>query len=146
MRTSPAGIEAIKRFEGCVLKTYKCAAGKDTIGYGHTGRDVVPGLIWTQKQADEALARDLSRFEVAVEGAITRPLTQGQFDAMVSLAFNIGTQAFAESTLVRRFNGGDTEGAGRQFIVWNKAAGKVNAALLQRRAAELWMFARATAA
>ncbi len=144
MRTSPAGVEAIKRFEGCVLETYKCAAGVDTIGYGHTGRDVVPGLVWSQKQADAALVKDLGRFELAVEDAIARPMTQGQFDALVSLAFNIGAEHFRTSTLVKRFNAGDERGAGLQFIVWNRVAGKVSAALLERRAAELWTFARAT--
>jgi len=144
MRTSAAGIEAIKRFEGCVLRTYKCAAGVCTIGYGHTGPDVTEGLSWTAAQADAALVRDLTRFELAVEDAIARPLTQGQFDAMVSLAFNIGAQAFRDSTLVKRFNAGDSAAAGAQFTVWNKVGGQVNASLLARRAAELWMFARAT--
>lgn len=144
MRTSPAGVAAIQRFEGCVLHTYKCAAGVNTIGYGHTGADVKPGLVWTQADADAALVRDLGRFEHAVHGAIRLPMTQGQFDAMVSLAFNVGAEAFAQSTLVKKFNAGDVEGAGRQFIVWNKVAGKPNDALLMRRAGELWMFARAS--
>lgn len=144
MKTSAAGIAAIQRFEGCVLRTYKCAAGVLTIGYGHTGPEVVEGLVWTQAQADASLVRDLERFERAVVAAITRPMTQGQFDAMVSLAFNVGAKAFATSTLVKRFNASDVEGAGRQFVVWNKVAGRLNHGLLQRRAAELWTFARAS--
>jgi lysozyme len=104
----------------------------------------VPGLAWTAAQADAALVRDLRRFEQAVHGAVKLPLTQGQFDAMVSLAFNIGADAFARSTLVKKFNAGDVEGAGRQFIVWNKVGGKTSEGLLMRRAAELWMFARAS--
>jgi lysozyme len=144
MRTSGRGLSAIKHFEGCVLTTYQCPAGIDTIGYGHTGFDVVPGLVWTQEQAEETLMRDLERYERAVESAITRPMTQGQFDACVSLCFNIGPHAFAKSTLVQRFNQGDIAGAGRQFTVWNRAAGKFNAALLERRTAELWMFATST--
>lgn len=144
MRTSPAGIAAIQRFEGCVLHTYRCAAGVCTIGYGHTGADVTEGLVWTRAQADAALVRDLVRFERAVDAAITRPMTQGQFDAMVSLAFNVGADAFGKSTLVKKFNAGDAEGAGGQFILWNKVSGKVSEGLLLRRAAELWTFARAS--
>lgn len=144
MKTSPEGVAAIQQFEGCVLETYRCAAGVHTIGYGHTGPEVVPGLRWTQAQADAALRKDLARFERAVEDAVEVPLTQGQFDALVSLAFNIGTKAFASSTLVKRLNTGDVAAAGDQFIVWNKVNGKVHAGLLQRRARELWMFARAS--
>lgn len=144
MRTSPAGIAAIQRFERCVLHTYRCAAGVCTIGYGHTGKEVVPGLVWTAAQADAALVADLARFERAVATVITAPMTQGQFDAMVSLAFNIGAAAFEKSTLARRFNAGDVPGAGAQFVVWHKAGGKMNDDLLDRRARELWMFARAS--
>lgn len=144
MKTSQEGIEAIQQFEGCVLETYRCAAGVCTIGYGHTGPDVVPGMVWTQSEAEAALRKDLERFERAVDGAITLDMTQGQFDALVSLAFNIGAKAFASSTLVKKFNAGDIAGAGDQFVVWNKVNGKVHAGLLQRRARELWMFARAS--
>lgn len=146
MRTSRAGIEAIKQFEGCVLGTYRCAAGVPTIGYGHTGHDVAVGQYISRDQAEALLVSDLVRFERAVEEAARRPMTQGQFDAMVSLAFNIGAEAFRKSTLVRKFNEGDTAGAGQQFVVWHKVAGQLNAGLLQRRAAELWMFARGSAA
>jgi len=146
MRTSRLGIEAIKQFEGCVLGTYRCAAGVQTIGYGHTGSDVTAGLSISRERAEALLVSDLERFERAVEGAVGRPMTQGQFDAMVSLAFNIGAEAFRKSTLVRKFNEGDTPGAGQQFVVWHKVAGQLNTGLLQRRAAELWMFARASAA
>lgn len=145
MRTSAAGVAAIKRFEGCRLRAYQCAAGVYTIGYGHTGPEVVRGLEWTQAQADAALVRDLERFERAVASAITRRMSPGQFDAMVSLAFNIGARAFARSTLVKRFEAGDVAGAGEQFVVWNKVGGRTHSGLLRRRAAELWMFARASA-
>lgn len=144
MRTSPAGVLAIEQFEGCVLHTYRCPAGVCTIGCGHTGPEVVPGLTWTRAQAQDALQKDLARFERAVDEAVTQPLTQGQFDAMVSLAFNIGADAFARSSLVKAFNAGNVKGAGQQFVVWHKVAGAPSAALLQRRASELWTFARAT--
>ena len=144
MRTSPAGIDAIKGFERCVLKAYRCKAGKLTIGWGHTGADVTEGLTWSLEQAETALRRDLERFEKAVGEAIKRPLSQGQFDALVSLSFNIGTEAFRTSTLVKRFNAGDTKAAGAEFIRWNKVRGRVDNDLLWRRALELWTFARAS--
>lgn len=144
MRTSPAGVEAIKRFEGCVLSAYRCAAGRCTIGYGHTGPDVADGMTWTAARADAALALDLQRFEQAVESAVTRPMSQGQFDAMVSLAFNIGTENFKTSTLVKKFNAGETEAAAAQFVAWHNVRGSFNAGLLNRRAHELWTFARAS--
>jgi lysozyme len=144
MRTSPAGIAAIRGFEGCVLKAYQDVAGVWTVGVGHTGPDVHPETHWTQQQADEALAKDLNRFELAVATVVTVPISQGQFDALVSLAFNIGGNAFRTSTLVRKLNEGDLAAAACQFVVWNRAAGEYNPGLLTRRAREMWMFARAS--
>lgn len=140
MKTSDKGIKMIRTFEGCVLKTYRCAANVLTIGVGHTGPDVVEGLVWTQAQADAALAKDLERFEAAVNVAVKVPLTQMQFDACVSLAFNIGVLGFASSTLVKKLNAHDTVGAARQFTVWNRAGGQYNASLNARRTAELCCF------
>jgi lysozyme len=144
MRTSPAGIDAIKGFEQCVLKTYRCKAGKLTIGWGHTGADVTEGLTWTLEQAEAALRQDLVRFENIVSATIKRPLSQGQFDALVCLSFNIGTDAFRTSTLAKRFNAGNVQAAGAEFVRWNKVKGRVDPDLLRRRALELWMFARAS--
>jgi lysozyme len=144
VRTSPQGIAAIKRFEGCVPHTYLDSGGVKTIGYGHTGPEVTDGLEWTQQQCDQQLAKDLGRFERCVEEAIAQPLSQGQFDALVSLAFNIGEKAFRTSTLARLFNAGATYEAGLQFVRWHKDNGQPNRVLLERRAAELWMFARAS--
>jgi lysozyme len=146
LKTSAAGVGAIRLFEGCKLTAYQDTGGVWTIGVGHTGPEVVPGLVWTQAQADVVLGKDLSRFEVAVAAAVKVPLRQGQFDALVSLAFNIGTAAFSGSTLVRKLNAGDVRGAGLQFIVWHKDNGLINNVLLNRRAAELWTFATASAA
>jgi lysozyme len=142
MKLSDKGISLIKSFEGCVLKAYLCPASVWTIGYGHTGPEVKKGLVWTQSQADEALQKDASRFESAVNTALKYPVSQNQFDAMVSLAFNIGTAAFSASTLVKKFNSGDIAGAAQQFVVWNKAAGKFNSGLLMRRASEMYHFCK----
>jgi lysozyme len=144
VKTSTFGIATIRVFEGCVLEAYQDTGGVWTIGVGHTGADVTRGLVWSQAQADAALAKDLARFEVAVDLAVKVPMSQGQFDALVSLAFNIGSAAFAGSTLVKKLNAGDVAGAGAQFIVWHKDNGLVNKTLLARRAAELWNFARAS--
>jgi lysozyme len=141
VKTSPEGIAAIRSYEGRVLRAYQDTGGVWTIGVGHTGPEVVKGLVWSKEQADAALGKDLARFELAVEAAVKVRLAQGQFDALVSLAFNIGADAFAKSTLVKKLNAGDTAGAGAQFIAWHKDNGVVNAVLLNRRAAELWTFA-----
>ncbi len=111
-----------------------------TVGYGHTGPDVRVGLTVTQAQADALLAADLDRFERGVTAAVHRTLHQHEFDALVSLAFNIGLGAFGASTLVARLNDADFVGAAVQFTVWNKAGGKFNPGLLARRTRELLTF------
>lgn len=144
MRTSTSGIQVLHSFEGCRLKAYPDpATGGDpwTIGYGDTGPDVKPGLIITQEEADSRFAKRLAReFEPGVTAALTRMPSQGQFDGMVCLAYNIGIPNFKSSTLVRKFNAGDDAGAAEQFLVWNKAAGKVMLGLRRRRAAERALF------
>lgn len=146
MRTSPDGIDFIRREEGVRLKAYRDVVGVWTIGIGHTGTDVHPdSVLASVAEADALLRKDLERFEYAVDRAIGVPqVTQGQFDAMVSLAFNIGAKAFADSTLVKRFNRGDVQGACTEFVRWNKAGGVLNEGLLKRRAREAWVFARSS--
>lgn len=107
MRTSQAGIDLIKEFEGCELTSYKCPSGIWTIGYGHTGPDVKPGMTITQARADELLVQDLQRFEQAVDRLIEPTQNQLQFDAIVSFTYNCGEGALEESTLRRRMNAGE---------------------------------------
>ncbi|UZK69573.1 lysozyme [Sphingomonas sp. S1-29] len=140
MQTSDNGIELIKEFEGCRLKAYYCPAGILTIGYGSTGPHVKRDTVYTEAQAEARLRIDLLRFEKAVSRAIDAD--QDQFDAMVSLAFNVGTGAFLKSTLLRKHNAGDHAGAMREFARWNKAGGRVLAGLTRRRAAEAKLYAR----
>ena len=144
MKVSRAGIDLIKRFEGCRLKSYQDSVGVWTIGYGHTSAagvpQVVKGMSITQQEADDILVRDLVKYEAGVQRALTRSPTQNQFDAMVSLCFNIGEGAFAGSTLVRRFNAGDIAGASDAFLMWNKAGGKVLPGLESRRKDERALF------
>ena len=133
---SQEGLVVLKHFEGLRLKAYRDPVGVWTIGYGHTGPDVYEGLVWSQAQADKALRDRLQReFVPGVLAAIKRNLTQGELDAMVDLAYNVGVGAFQGSTLVRKFNAGDTQGAADEFLRWDKAGGKSLLGLRRRRAA-----------
>lgn len=133
MNVSTAGMKIIQGFEGLELKAYKDIVGILTIGYGHTGKDVKMGMTITKAQAEDLMRGDLERFEDAVLAALNAKPTQNQFDAMVSLAYNIGAGAFTESTLVRKFNKGDVQGAAAEFLRWTKAGGKEVQGLVRRR-------------
>jgi len=147
---STAGAKAIAEFERTRFKAYQDSAGVWTIGIGHTGPEVHAGLEWTQEQVDAAFLADLDRFESAVSNAVKVPVTQGEYDAMVSLAFNIGGGAFARSTLVKKLNAGDRAGASAEFDAFNKVTinGEkvVSGGLKARRRIERQMFDRATIA
>jgi lysozyme len=144
MKTSSSGRAAISAREGNVLTAYRDSVGILTIGCGHTSAAgaprVVPGLKITSEESDEILSRDLAKFEAAVSNAVRVSLNQNEFDALVSLAFNIGGGAFAGSTLVRKLNAGDRGGAANQLLVWNKAGGKALKGLSTRREAERKQF------
>ena len=120
--TSAAGRAALIQREGCRLVTYLDSVGVPTIGIGHTGRSGPPavamGMSITQAEAEAIFATDLAPFEAAVVRAVTAPLTQNQFDACVSLAFNIGAAGFAGSTVVHKLNAGDVGGAADAFLMW----------------------------
>lgn len=120
MKISSKGLDLIKEYEGLRLKAYKCPAGIPTIGYGHTD-SVTMDMLITKEQADLFLQEDVSGTEDAVYDLCAFPPTQHQFDAMVCLAFNIGTGAFAKSTVLKKFNAGDVLGASKAFTLWNKA-------------------------
>lgn len=117
MKTSQNGINFIKQHEGLKLETYTCSAGKLTIGYGHTS-GVTPGMKITEKQAEDFLCQDLKRFESALNKLVIVPLTQNQFDALVSFTFNNGENAFTNSTLRRKLNSKDYLGAASEFGRW----------------------------
>lgn len=143
MNISQAGIELIKEFEGLRLEAYPDpATGGDpwTIGVGHTGPEVVPGLVITEEQADEYLRDDLETFEQCVETAVGPHVNDAEFSACVSLAFNIGCNNFRTSTLVKMIRAGNMAGAADQFLRWNRANQKVMAGLTRRREAERDLF------
>lgn len=121
MKTSPRGAALIKQYEGLRLSAYLCPAGVWTIGYGHTGTDVYPGLIVTGRRAEELLEQDLGKFEAAVLRLVKVPLTQNQFDALVSFAFNVGVSALERSTLLKYTNQRKHALAAGEFLKWNKA-------------------------
>lgn len=144
MKTSQAGIDLIKKWEGLRLDAYKCSAGVLTIGYGHTSAagapKVVAGMIITKQEAEDILKRDLELYEDAVRLAITKPMNENQFSACVSLCYNIGPGNFKTSSVVKRFNNGDVAGAAEAILMWNKAGGKVLQGLVNRRADEKKLF------
>ena len=116
-QVSKEGLAAIKREEGCRLDAYQCSAGRWTIGYGDTHR-VKPGDRITMEEADRRFAERISEFERGVGLALKRPTTQGQFDALVSLAYNIGVPALSSSQLMQLFNAGELVLAAREFARW----------------------------
>jgi lysozyme len=147
-QTGPAGRALIERNEGCRLKAYRDVVGVLTIGYGITGPEVHEGMVITREQADRMLSDRLAReFEPAVNKLIGEaPTTQGQFDAMVSLAFNIGpgdwrrglrarhdAGGFEDSSVLREHLAGNHQAAANAFLLWNKAGGRVLPALTRRR-------------
>jgi len=140
-KINEAGLELIKRFEGCSLVAYKCPAGIFTIGAGHTG-DVKEGDQITQHQADVILTEiDLPKFEEGVERLCKDVgLSDNEFSALVSFAFNVGLEALAKSTLLKKLRLGQRRGAADELLRWNKAGGKVLAGLMKRREAERALF------
>jgi GH24 family phage-related lysozyme (muramidase) len=148
---SAACVALIQEFEGCAKRRkdgrYDAypdpGTGGDpwTIGWGSTGPGIKRGTIWTQAEADERLERDVMTFALKVAALLKGVVTaQEQFDAMVSLAYNVGAENLRTSTLLKLHRAGDHAGAVAQFSRWNKAAGKVLPGLTRRRAAEARLY------
>ncbi|EOC6207649.1 lysozyme [Citrobacter freundii] len=144
MQTSEKGIALIKQFEGCKLTAYQDSVGVWTIGYGWTqpvdGKPIRAGMTIKQETADRLLKTGLVSYENDVLKMAKVKLTQGQFDALVSFAYNVGSRALSTSTLLRKLNAGDYAGAADEFLRWNKAGGKVMNNLTRRREAERALF------
>jgi len=139
MKISNTGIELIKHFEGCELEAYLCAAGVPTIGYGHI-KDVNMGDTITQAEAEAMLVHELEEYENYINTLVTVPLSQNQFDAMVSWVFNLGAGNLKSSTLLTVLNMEDYNEVPAQIMRWNKAGGKVLEGLTRRRQAEADLF------
>jgi lysozyme len=147
---SKSGIELVKKFEGLhrlqsdgMVSAYKCPAGRYTCGYGAT-KGVRSGTKWTQAYSEQRLLDDLEEHGKIVKKSVNVPLTQGQYDALVSFVFNLGGAAFRSSTLLKKLNSGDYDACPEQIMRWNKARvdGKLTPlrGLTRRRAAEAAIF------
>jgi lysozyme len=139
MTISQKGLEIIKRHEGLKLEAYMCPAGVWTLGYGTT-KGIVQGMSCTIKAAEAMMERDVSYFAAKVADLVKVPTTQSQFDALVSFAYNVGSKAFADSTLLAKLNAGDEDGAAAEFLRWIKGGGKVLPGLIKRRREERDLF------
>lgn len=151
MKTSSKGLDIIKEFEGYAraLPNGNCTAYQDylgdgkydipTIGWGCT-EGVKMGDTWTRKQAEDALKKELTRFETAVSKLCKFKPTQNQFDALVSFSYNVGEGNLAKSSVLRLANAGDIKGAARSFMAWNKAQGVTLSGLIKRRHMEAALF------
>ncbi len=153
MKTGERGLALIKEFEGCKLSAYQCPAGKWTIGYGSTfygdGTPVGKGrTLPTELAALELLKVTLVQFEKDVNSLVKVPITQNQFDALISFAYNLGSdidkddiaEGLGDSTLLKKLNNRDYFGAAAEFHKWDKAGGKPLAGLTRRRKAESELF------
>lgn len=146
MKLSENGLRLIKSFEGYHTrqsdggcKAYLCPANVWTCGWGCT-EGVTANTRWTEAEATERLAAEIAKFENAVDHAVTVPLNQNQFDALVSFAYNCGVGALQRSTLLKRLNAANFDAAAREFPKWNKGGGRVLQGLVNRRAREQALF------
>ncbi|CAI0897112.1 lysozyme [Serratia grimesii] len=144
MRISKNGIELIKRFEGLELKAYPDSVGVLTIGYGWTqpvdGKKIVRGMVIDQETADRLLKCGVVQYEQGVNQLVKVKISQGQFDALVSFSYNLGLRSLSTSTLLRKLNSGDKQGAAAEFDKWVNAGGVKLDGLVKRRAAEREIF------
>lgn len=144
MKVSSKGLELIKEFEGFSSVAYLCSAKKVTIGYGNTfwedGTPIKIGEQISKDRAETLLKNIVDEFAKSVEGNLKISVTQNQFDAMVSLAYNIGIGAFSNSTLLRQLNCGNFVGASHEFLKWNISKGKPLLGLTRRREREKLLF------
>jgi lysozyme len=145
MKIDDAGRDFIYKHEGIRLKTYLDVAGVPTIGVGFTyypnGKKVAIGDEITLIQCDEYFTSIIASYEAAVLKAVKIPLTQNQFNALVSFSYNVGTGALTKSTLLKRINSkASPELIKAAFLMWVKAGGKVNSDLTKRRNDEADLF------
>ena len=141
MSLSQSGLNLIKSHEGLRTTAYQDPVGVWTIGYGHTGT-AKPGQKITEAQAEQLLRQDVGWAQDAVRKNVKVPLTQGQFDALVSFTFNLGAGALGRSTLLKKLNAGNYDAVPGELARWNKNDGKVMAGLTNRRAAEAGLWAK----
>ena len=137
---SAGGLSLVMEHEGLRTETYVDPVGIPTVCYGHTGEYAVPGASYTEAECEQILADDIKSHWARLDRCIDVPLNQNQQDALISLAFNIGTGAACKSTLVRKLNAGDYIGAANEFPRWVYAGGKKFNGLVRRRHDERELF------
>ena len=146
MKISKKGIDLIARFEGFRAKPYHCSAGVSTIGYGTTIYPNGNHVTMKDKAINKEDAKSIMKYMIdrdygeAVNRYVKIPLTQNQYDALVSFTYNLGKGALKSSTLLKRVNQGKMKKASKEFLKWTHSNGKVLAGLVKRRKAESEMF------
>lgn len=130
----------VAQFEGLSLTAYRCPAGVLTIGYGHTGKDVLEGQTITEDEALALLVDDLKRHFQDIKRLVVVEVTENQCIALLSFAFNVGAASFRRSSVLKNLNRGATLQAAESFLLWNRAGGKVLPGLTRRRNAERRLF------
>ena len=145
MKVNADGYALLKKFEGCVLKAYKCPAGVWTIGFGNTfyedGTKVKEGDVITQQRADELAKYIVEQFATSIRAMIKQPLNENQFSACVSLAYNIGTGGFKKSSVLRKVNANPNDPTiADSFRLWNKGGGVILKGLVRRRESEIELY------
>lgn len=144
MQVSENGINLIKQYEGCRLTAYQDCIGIWTIGYGWTqpidGKIIAKGMLIDQQKADALLKQGIAQFERCVNNVVKILINQNQYDALVDFTYNLGVNAPKSSTLLKKLNAGDYNGAANEFLKWNKAGGKMWEGLTRRREAEKSLF------
>ena len=144
-KTSKAGKDLIKEFEGFRATAYICPANVVTVGYGTTriqGKAIQLGTTITTDEADMFLEEDLKTFEDNINQKVTIEISQNQFDALVAFVYNVGAGNFNKSTLLKKVNASEFKKAADEFLKWNKAGGKILKGLTNRRTAERELFLR----
>jgi len=145
MKINEEGLAIIKHYEGCSNTVYRCPAGIPTIGFGScydlSGNPItMDHRDITDEEATAYLVRGVQTTENSVARLVRVAVTENQFSSLVSFVYNVGSGNFKNSTLLKKFNNGDHEGAAEEFKKWDKAGGKVLAGLTKRRNAEIKMF------
>jgi lysozyme len=141
-KLSENGLNLIKKHEGLRLKAYRCPARVYTIGYGHTGKDVKEGMVITTEDANELLKHDVQSTENAIN-RLNLAINNNQFDALVSLVFNIGITAFTNSSLLKCIKANPaSSNINYEWLRWTKAAGSTLPGLVSRRKEELALYFR----
>lgn len=135
-----SAIDLIKEFEGFSAKAYPCPAGVLTIGYGHTGPDVIPEMIISKERAEELLELDVRKVADDVLELVKVPLNDSQFSALISFTYNLGIGALRKSTLLNKVNRGLYGNIPAEIVKWCHAGGKKLPGLVRRRNEEaaLW--------